>query len=183
MSEQENAQEEKEENLDQTGLNPMDELKEKLAQCEDKYVRLMAESENTRKRLLKERQDLTQYAIEDLLTEFLHPLDNLEHALKFADQMSDEVKNWATGFDMIATQFKQVLSDHGIEPFESKGNHFDPHLHEAVEMVETTEHPPGTIIEECVLGYKKGERTIRVARVKVAKAPEKELEEQGENNE
>lgn len=179
MSEQEEIQEENEEALD-----PMDALKGQLAECEEKYVRLMAESENTRKRLLKERQELTQYAVDDVLTEFLHPLDNLENALKFADQMSDEVKNWATGFQMIATQFKQVLSDHGVEPFESKGKHFDPHLHEALEMVETTEHPPGTIIEECILGYKKGEKAIRVARVKVAKAPEEKLEEkEGENNE
>ncbi|MBS0623170.1 MAG: nucleotide exchange factor GrpE [Verrucomicrobia bacterium] len=157
--------------------DPLASLQVQLNECQDKYLRLLAESENVRKRLLKERQELMQYAVENLLSEFLHPIDNFENALKFATRASDEVRNWAAGFQMIAAQFKQVLSNHGLEEFSSIGQQFDPLFHEAVEMVETTDHSPGTVIEQSVSGYKKGERTVRVARVKVAKAPpEKKLD-------
>ena len=151
-------------------------LQENLKECQDKYLRVLAESENTRKRMQKERQELTKYAIENVLTEFFHPLDSFEKALQFAESMSDEVKNWAVGFEMILSQFKQIFSNHGVEEYHSVGKPFDPHLHEAVEMVETTEYEPGVVVEEHVRGYKVGDRAIRVARVKVAKAPEK-LEE------
>ena len=159
------------EDMPQQQDDAIDQLKEQLSACEDKYLRLLAESENTRKRMLKERQELTQHAVENVLSEFLHPLDNLENALKLAVTMSQEVKHWATGFEMIATQFKQVLANHGVEEFASVGLPFDPHHHEAVEVVETTESAPGTVIEQFISGYRRGERTIRVSRVKVAKAP------------
>lgn len=136
----------------------------------DKYLRLLADMENMRKRMQKEKQELTQYAIENVITDFLPPMDHMENALRFADQMSDEVKNWAIGFQMILTQFKDALVSNGIQAVNSKGLPFDPHTQEAVEMVETNEHAAGTVVEECVRGYKMGERTIRPARVKVAKA-------------
>lgn len=152
-------------------------LQKELLDYKDKYLRLLADMENTRKRMQKERQDLTKYAIENLIVEFLYPLDNLENALKFAQQMSDEVKHWAVGFQMILTQFKDILANNGVESIESKGKSFDPHLHEAVEMIETTEQPAGTIMEEFIRGYRMGERTIRPARVKVAKGQQKKLED------
>ncbi|MFN0065221.1 MAG: nucleotide exchange factor GrpE [Chlamydiales bacterium] len=153
-------------------------LEQQLSDCQEKYLRLLAESENVRKRMQKERTELTQYAVENVLVEFLHPLDNFQNALKFAEAMSDEVKNWAIGFEMILFQLRQVLSNHGVVEYQSKGEHFDPHLHEAVEMIETEEHPSGVIVEECLRGYKIGDRPIRVARVKVAKV--KEEKQQGE---
>lgn len=157
--------------------DPFEALQEKLEECERKYLLLLADSENARKRMLKERQELIQYAVENLLSEFLHPIDNFENALKFANQAGDEVRHWAMGFQMIAAQLKQVLANHGLEEFVSVGHHFDPHLHEAVEMVASDQHPPGIVIEQCVAGYKKGERTVRVARVKVSAAPQEELKE------
>jgi molecular chaperone GrpE len=138
----------------------------------DKYLRLLADAENARKRMQKEKHELTRYAVENLIVDFLHPLDNLENALRFAQEMSDEVKNWAFGFQMILTQFKDILTQQGVTTIESKGQVFDPHLHEAIEMIETSEQSPGTIIEESVRGYKMGDRTIRPARVKVAKKKE-----------
>jgi molecular chaperone GrpE len=144
-------------------------MQKELVEYKDKYLRLLADAENARKRLQKERQELTRYAIESLIIDFLKPLDNFENALRFAQDMSDEVKNWAYGFQMILAQFKDALSQHGIVAVDSLGKPFDPHEHEAVEMVETEEEPPGTIIEECMRGYRLGDRTIRAARVKVAK--------------
>lgn len=155
-------------------------LQKELMEYKDKYLRLLADVENTRKRMQKERQDLTKYAIENVIIAFLRPMDNMENALKFAQEMSDEVKNWAFGFQMIMTQFKDVLAENGVYPFESIGTKFDPHSHEAIEMVESEEKPPGLVLEEYVRGYKMGDRTIRPARVKVTKGiePNKLLEEQ-----
>lgn len=152
----------------------LEQLQEELADTKNRYMLLLAESENARKRMQKERQELTQYAVEKMLSEFLTPLDRMESALSFADKMSDEVKNWAIGFEMILTQFKEVLTENGVVAFDSVGERFDPHRHEAVESVESEEHAPDTVVEEFVKGYIRGKRVVRPARVKVAKAPKKE---------
>lgn len=154
--------------------DPLTSLQEELKECQEKYLRMLAEAENARKRMQKERQEMTQYAVENVLAEFLHPIDSFEKALQFAESMSPEVKNWAIGFEMLLSQFKQVLNQHGVQEYHSVGKPFDPHIHEALEMVATQEYPPGIVVEEFVRGYKMGDRPIRVARVKVAKAPEEQ---------
>lgn len=143
---------------------------------QEKYVRLLAEMENSRKRLQKEKHEMTRFAIENVIAEILLPIDTLENALGFTDQMSENTRNWAKGFEMILGQFKEILSNHNVVAFHSNGEMFDPHKHEAVEMEETTEHPEGTILHEFLKGYKSGDRVLRAARVKVAKAPAKQSE-------
>jgi molecular chaperone GrpE len=147
----------------------------------DKYLRALAEQENMRKRIQKEKQEMLSFGIENAIAEFLPAIDNLENALRFGMSASGEVKNWAQGFEMILSQFKEVLHNHGIVSFHSEGNTFDPEYHEAVEIVETTEHPDGTIMHEFAKGYKSGVRTIRPARVKVAKMPTPQEEKQEES--
>lgn len=149
----------------------LEKLKSELKEYRDKYLHALAESENARKRLQKEKQEMIQYALQNIIADFLNPIDHMENALKYTQQMSDEVKRWAMGFQMILTQFKDVLSDNGVSPFISEGTPFDPHLHEAVETVDTADAAPGTVVQESLRGYKMGERVIRPARVKVAKAP------------
>lgn len=144
-------------------------LQKEMIEYKEKYLRSLADAENSRKRLQKERQELIRHASEKLIVEFLRPLDNFENALRFAQDMSDEVRNWAIGFQMILAQFKDILSQNGVTSIDSLGKPFDPHEHEAVEIVESTTHIPGTIVEECLKGYRMGDRTIRAARVKVAK--------------
>lgn len=145
-------------------------MQKDLHEYKDKYLRQLAETENARKRMQKEKQEITRYAIESFIIDCLRPLDNLENALRFAQEMSDEVKNWAIGFQMILTQFKDILANNGVSSFDSVGKPFNPHDHEAIEMVESDTVAPGIVMEEHVRGYKMGERTIRAARVKVAKA-------------
>lgn len=137
----------------------------------DKYLRLLAEMENSRKRMFKERQESIRFATERVLAEIILPLDNFEMALAFTDKMSAETKQWATGFQMILGQFKELLERQGVVPFHSKGELFDPEKHEAVEIEESTDAPEGTIIQEFTKGYRCGDRTIKPARVKVTKAP------------
>ncbi|HEV8052569.1 MAG TPA: nucleotide exchange factor GrpE [Parachlamydiaceae bacterium] len=145
-------------------------LRRELAEAKDKYLRVLAESENARKRLQKEKQETIQYALQNVIVDFLSPIDHMENALNFTQQMSDDVKHWAVGFQMILSQFKDVLSNNGVTPFSSEGKPFDPHRHEAVEAVENDSVPPGTVIEESLKGYIMGDKTIRPARVKVSKA-------------
>jgi molecular chaperone GrpE len=164
----------------------LEKIKAEAAEYKDKYLRLLAESENARKRLQKERQELIQYAVQNVILDFLNPIDHMENALKFTQQMSPEVKSWAVGFQMILTQFKDVLANNGVIPFVSEGTEFDPHRHEAVEMIATSNFPPGVVVEESVRGYKIGDRTLRPARVKVSKAvaaaPAPKTEENKEEN-
>lgn len=156
-------------------------LKEQPPEEEDykeKYFRLLAEMENTRKRMQKERQEMTRFAIENVISEILVPIDMFENALGFTQKMSQEVRHWAQGFEMILAQFKDILSQHNVVPFHAKGFPFDAHKHEAIEVEETLDHPEGTILEEFLKGYRSGDRTLRPARVKVAKKPTKKSEEE-----
>jgi molecular chaperone GrpE len=145
-----------------------DELKE----YKDKYLRLLAETDNMRKRMQKEKQEMTRFAVENVIAEILGPIDNLENALQFTQHMSEEMRNWAQGFTMILGQFKDVLSNHGVTSFHSEGMQFDPHMHFAIEKEETDEKPEGTILKEYVKGYRSGEHIVRPARVKVAVPPQ-----------
>lgn len=147
----------------------------------EKYLRLLAEIDNTRKRMQKEKQEMTRFAVENVISELLAPIDNLENALQFTQNMSADVRNWAQGFQMILTQFKDVLESNGVTAFESEGTAFNPELHEAIESEETAEKPEGTILKEYIKGYRSGDRTVRPARVKVAAVPAQELANNMEN--
>lgn len=153
-------------------MPPTAEQAEEQHEYKEKYLRLLADLDNTRKRMQKEKQEMTRFAVENVVSEILLPIDNLENALQFTQHMSDEVRNWAQGFTMILGQFKEVLANHGVTPFASEGAKFDPNLHYAIESEETTEKPEGTILKEYVKGYRSGERTVRHAKVKVATLPQ-----------
>ena len=150
---------------------PQEEEQLPVDDFKNKYLRALADMENLRKRLQNEKQETIAYAIDNMVIDFLTPLDNLENALSYTDNLSPELKNWAHGFKMIANQFKDALETHGVRPYTSVGQPFDAHLHEGLEMVETDKHEDGTVISEIVKGYKRGDRILRVAQVKVAKRP------------
>lgn len=162
---------ESEEIQNQVTINPAElaQLKKDLAEYKDKYLRLLADADNLRKRMQKERIEMVQYSIGNVVLDFLNPIDHFENALMYTNQMSDEVKHWAVGFQMILSQFKDALANNGIVTFKSEGTQFDPNCHEAIENVETNDYPPNTVITETLRGYKMGDRTIRPARVKVSK--------------
>jgi len=158
-------------------------LKLQVKEEQEKYLRSLADMENSRKRMQKEKHDSTRFAVENVIGEFLSPLDNFENALSFVHQASEETQTWAKGFEMILTQFKDVLSGHKVASYTSEGATFDPHLHEVLEIEETDKHADGLILQEFVKGYKCGDRILRPARVKVAKAPKKEtIENESEEN-
>lgn len=170
-----------EETLEAPPEDPMIALQAELNEMKDKYLRLLADQENLRKRLAKEKQEIVGFSIENTISEFLPAIDHFENALKFANNASDEVKKWSVGFQMILSQFRQVLQNNGICPFESVGKMFDPNYHDAVETEESSDVLEGTILEEFTKGYQSALRTIRPARVKVARAPQKDLSSEVES--
>lgn len=153
----------------------LEHLRKDAAEYKNKYLRLLAEQENVRKRLMKERDELSRHSAKNVIADFLTPIDQMENALKHAKNMSDEVKHWALGFDMILNHFKDVLDSNDVKPMECVGKPFDPHFHHVTETVESDEHPPGTIVEETLKGYLFEGKTLRPAHVIVVK-------EKNENN-
>lgn len=148
-----------------------DKLLDELKEYKDKYFRALAEIENTRKRLQKEKLESQSFAVQNAILEFLQPLDHFENALKASNQASSEVQNWVKGFEMILAQLKAVLDSHDVSSFETVGKAFDPNFHEAIETEEREDVAEGTILQEFLRGYKMGNRVIRPSRVKVAIAP------------
>jgi len=151
-------------------------LQRELDEMKDKYLRALADGENARKRLAKEKQEVISFGIENTICDFLPVIDSFENALRFAEAASGEVKNWAMGFQMILSQFRQVLQNYGITPLQSEGVLFDPNFHDAVESIETLDAPEGTILKEFTKGYRSASRTIRPARVQVARLPRKAID-------
>lgn len=164
------SQKDKKNNLEEEVKEQEVKLEDELQETQNKYLRALAELENTRKRMQKEKTESLTFAIENTIAEFLPIIDNFENALNFASESSEEVKNWSMGFQMILSQFKDVLHNHGIVAYHSIGNIFDPHYHEAMEIVETNDHPDGSIIEEFAKGYKSVNRIIRPAKVKITRS-------------
>lgn len=172
-----NENESTDEEIGQTVDPVSQDLHQELQEYKDKYFRALAEIENTRKRLQREKLESQSFAVQNVILDLLHPIDHFEQALGHVANASQEVKHWAMGFSMILEQLKQVISDHGVVGFESKGQIFDPHLHEAIETEETQDVAEGTILEEFVRGYKLAHRVIRPAKVKVATAPQQRQNE------
>jgi molecular chaperone GrpE len=106
----------------------------------------------------------------DLLGRVLEVVDNLDRALRFEATMDRE--SLQQGLRMLQWQLNELLSQQGLTPVATVGEPFNPYVHEAVEQVNSDEHPEGTVVEEVRKGYKLGDETIRPARVKVSAGPE-----------
>lgn len=140
--------------------SPADELKT----ANDKYLRLMAEYDNYRKRSQKEKEGLYGDIKADTVSKFLPVYDNLVRAL--AQSTEDEA--YRRGVEMIMTQFNTTLEKLGVSRIESLGQKFDPSLHNAVMHVDDEEKGENEIVEVFQEGFKYGEKVIRFAMVKVA---------------
>lgn len=135
----------------------------------DRLARLQAEFENARKRAAKEQQDFREYAQTDAIKALLPILDSFERAL----QLPSQAEEFRSGIELIYKQLQDALTKLGVRPIPAKGEPFDPHLHQAIEMVETSEVPDHHVIEELQRGYKFKDRLLRPSMVKVAKNSKK----------
>ena len=141
----------------------------KIAELTDLLQRSAAEFDNYRKRVLREREEITARAAAALMEEMLPVLDAFELALQ-ADT-GDE--SFVKGVEMISAQLRDLLTRHGLEPIPALGKQFDPNYHEALAREERTDVPDGRVIDELQRGYMLGGRVLRPARVRVAARPEK----------
>jgi molecular chaperone GrpE len=131
----------------------------------DRLARAQAEFENARRRAAKEQQDFRDFAAADAIKTLLPVIDSFDRAL-LAKSDSGEFRG---GVELIYKQLQDALVKLGVRPIPAKGEVFDPHVHEAIEMVETSEAPDHEVLEELQRGYKLRERLLRPAMVKVAK--------------
>jgi molecular chaperone GrpE len=144
------------------------ELGNKLAETNDKYLRLYSEFDNYRKRTSKERIDLSKTASEDVIISLLPILDDFERALK-AIEPNEQTTALREGVELIYNKMQGLLSQKGLKAMESLGNVFDPELHEAIaQMPAQDEEGKGKIFDEVVKGYYLHDKVIRYAKVVVA---------------
>ena len=157
-------------------------IKELLAQKEDKYLRLAAEFENYKKRMFRQSEVLVHNAEAGVLIDVLGVLDNFERALNSAGDKKD-FKAFKKGVKMIFEQMKRILDDHNVSQIATVGKTFDPELHEAVMQIETDEQPEGVIAQELSGGYKKGEKVIRHAKVGVSSGKKNDSKDENKSDE
>lgn len=133
----------------------------------EKYVRLMAEFQNYKKRVTKEKNDIREYATEKLITELLPVLDNFERAL--AASAEDDPAGYAKGMELIFTQMKTELEKSGLAELEAEGQDFDPAKHNAVMTEESEELESGKVSKVLQKGYTLNDKVIRPSMVAVTK--------------
>jgi molecular chaperone GrpE len=151
------------------GSDELQRLKAEIDHLREMYLRKLAEFDNYRKRIDRERQDLRRTAAEGLVGELLPVLDNFERAIQHAQEI--EPVAFREGVAMIARQFADILQRSGLETIDPTGQRFDPELHEAVQRIEGSEYAPGSIVGVFSRGYLFGGRLIRPAMVAVAVEP------------
>lgn len=149
-------------------LDPLEQARADGQKFKDQWMRTAADFDNFRKRARREIDDARKGGREDLLRELLPVFDNLERALTSAQRASD-IKGVAEGLGMVMKQFESTLGRVNIQKVPSVGHPFDPSMHEAIQQVETDDHPAGQVVAEVQPGYMQGEKLVRAAMVVVAK--------------
>jgi molecular chaperone GrpE len=132
----------------------------------DRLLRKQAELENFRKRTLKEKEDLRQYAAEDLIRSLLPTLDGFDRALQHRDESIPAA--FYQGLELIYRELREVLGRAGLTPIDTAGQLFDPHQHQAVETVNAPDRREHEIVDELQRGYRLKHKLLRPAIVKVA---------------
>jgi molecular chaperone GrpE len=148
-------------------------LKEEIQNLKQDYLRQIADKDNLRKRLERDKSEYYQYALSEFFGELLLVLDNFERSLKSDDQKS--LKIFQEGVEMIYKQLLDLLNKYGVKPIEIKDKTFNPHLHQAFMTEESEDIEEPQISEEFQRGYTLNERLLRPSLVKVV-LPKKENE-------
>jgi molecular chaperone GrpE len=154
---------------DESAASETEKLKAERDALLDRLARLQAEFDNARKRAVREQQEFREYAAADVIKNFLPILDSFERALKAGGGSNSNSNEFRNGIELIYRQFEDALQKIGVQPIVSVGQPFDPRVHEAVEMVDTTEVPDHHVLDELQRGYKYNERLLRPAMVRVAR--------------
>jgi len=156
-----------EETGEQTLVDPrVQELEQKLQEAENRYLRLHADFENSRRRARIDLEATQKYRAQGLITNLLPALDNFERALQIEPD-NDQTKALLQGMEMVYRSLSEALKSEGLEAIEAVGNAFDPHLHQAVMQVEDANFESNVVVEEFQKGYMLKDKVIRPSMVKV----------------
>ena len=140
---------------------------------QDRLARLQAEFENSRKRAAREQLEFKEFAVAEALKSLLPILDSLDLALQAPAQTLEEFRS---GIQLIRKQFEDALAKLGLNQVPTRGEIFDPHVHEAVEVLETASATDNQVLEELQRGYTLRDRLLRPAMVRVARKPKQSTE-------
>lgn len=143
------------------------ELRKERDALHDRLLRQAAEFDNYRKRIDRERKDTAQYAAVEFLKELLPIVDDFERALQ---SEAPGAESYREGLTIIHRALMEMLRKRGVTPVEAVGTDFDPRMHQAVTYEHVPDRRDGEVIEEFTRGYRLGDRLLRPAMVKVAKA-------------
>jgi molecular chaperone GrpE len=143
-------------------------LRGERADLHDRLLRKTAEFDNYRKRVERERREQADQSVVDLLQQLLQVVDDFDLAMKV--EAGEEAAAYRKGVELIQAKLHDLLRKQGVRPIEALGADFDPNVHEAVTHESSPEHREGEVIGELRRGYLLGERLLRPAMVKVAKA-------------
>lgn len=149
----------------------LQEKEKEAAENYDKYVRAVAELENYRKRVARERADSLKYGQENLIRDILPLVDSLDRAMEHACN-SNDFGAFKEGLQLIQNQLSGCLGKQGVASIEAVGRHFDPNVHEAVLQVESPEHGHNQVVQEFEKGYLLNGRLLRPSKVSVCRLRE-----------
>ncbi len=142
------------------------ELETKLQDAENRYLRLQADFDNSRRRARIDLEAAQKYRAQSLITNLLPALDNFERALQ-VEPDNEQTKSLLQGMDMVYRSLSEALKGEGLEAIEAVGQPFDPHMHQAVMQVEDPSFETNVVVEEFQKGYKLKDKVIRPSMVKV----------------
>jgi molecular chaperone GrpE len=155
--------------LEETPLSELDQLKADLADQKDKYLRLMAEFENFRRRTAKERLDLIQTAAKDVIVSMLEVMDDCDRAEKQLNS-ADDISVQKEGIQLVFNKVRSTLQSKGVTAMESLHKDFNVELHEAITEIPVTDNKQkGKVVDEITKGYFLNDKIIRFAKVVVGK--------------
>jgi molecular chaperone GrpE len=155
--------------LEETPLSELDQLKADLADQKDKYLRLMAEFENFRRRTAKERLDLIQTAGKDVIVSMLEVMDDCDRAEKQLNS-ADDISVQKEGIQLVFNKVRSTLQSKGVTAMESLHKDFNVELHEAITEIPVTDNKQkGKVVDEITKGYFLNDKIIRFAKVVVGK--------------
>ena len=140
----------------------------KYKEMQDRYLRLNAEFDNYKKRMMRENSDRLKYFNMELIKELLPSVDNVERAISHAGDEKSDLENMIEGLQMVYKSMQEAFGKFGVSEIESIGKEFDPNCHQAVGMIESQEVPENHVAEECLKGYYLHDRIIRPTMVRVS---------------
>ncbi|HEY0944933.1 MAG TPA: nucleotide exchange factor GrpE [Opitutaceae bacterium] len=148
--------------------------KKEAAENHERYLRSVADLENFRRRTVREKDELRQFAASRVLEDLLPVIDNLALGLAAARQPNAELKTLVGGIEMVGTQLKTALTQHGLKEINPVGQPFDPNLHESIAQAPSAEIAEGNVLQVVRTGYSLNGRLLRPASVVVSGGPAKE---------